>query len=98
MKDEERIVVCPDCGSRLTIDPETGEVLLSEPIQRTASVSFEDRIRELERQKVLSDKIFNQQMDALKDRERLLEEKFKKALEATKDMDDSRPIREIDLD
>jgi hypothetical protein len=71
-------IVCPCCEATLTVDAQTG-VLLSHEEKKKALGSFEDLQKDLEAQKQARENIFAQEMNAQKDRERLLEEKFKEA-------------------
>jgi ribosome-associated translation inhibitor RaiA len=90
-------VICPCCEAALTIDAQTGAILSHEEKKKTYG-SFEELKSELERQKELREQLFAQEMSSLKDRERLLEEKFKEAMkraESEKDMPFKNPL---DLD
>ena len=60
--------------------------------------SFEDLKGEMSKQKEMREQIFAQEMSSMKDRERLLEEKFKEALKRA-DTDSDKPFRNpLDLD
>ena len=60
--------------------------------------SFEDLKGELSKQKEMREQIFAQEMSSVKDRERLLDEKFKEALKRA-DTDSDTPYRNpLDLD
>jgi hypothetical protein len=72
-------IICPCCEATLTVDAETGAILAHEEKKKVLG-SFEDLKGDLARQKELRDNIFAQEMSSMKDRERLLEEKFKEAL------------------
>jgi uncharacterized Zn finger protein (UPF0148 family) len=72
-------VICPCCDSTLTIDAATG-ALLGHEEKKKATGSFEDLQSTLSKQKEQREQIFAQEMSSMKDRERLLEEKFKAAL------------------
>jgi hypothetical protein len=90
-------VVCPCCESTLTIDASTGALLSHEEKKKTLG-SFEDLKSELSKQKELREQLFSQELSSMKDRERLLEEKFKEALKRA-DSDTSAPYRNpLDLD
>jgi hypothetical protein len=71
-------IVCPCCEATLNIDAETG-ALLSHEEKTRALGSFEDMVKDLDKQKQTREQIFAQEMSSLKDRERLLEEKFQEA-------------------
>lgn len=72
-------IICPCCEATLTVDAETGALLGHEEKKKVLG-SFEDLKSDLARQKELRENIFAQEMSSMKDRERLLEEKFKEAL------------------
>ncbi len=72
-------IICPCCEATLTVDAETGALLAHEEKKKVLG-SFEDLRSDLDRQKELRENIFAQEMSSMKDRERLLEEKFKEAL------------------
>ena len=60
--------------------------------------SFEDLKGELSKQKDMRDQLFAQEMSSVKDRERLLDEKFKEALKRA-DKDTGIPFRNpLDMD
>lgn len=94
---EKFSIICPCCEATLTIDARTGAVLAHEE-KKKAHGSFEDLRSNLDKQKTLRDQLFNQEMSSQKDRERLLEEKFKEAMkraEGEKDLPFRNPL---DLD
>ncbi|MEO8042800.1 MAG: 2-nitropropane dioxygenase [Acidobacteriota bacterium] len=92
-------IICPCCDATLTIDAQTG-ALLSHEEKKKAHGSFEDLAGELTKQKELREQLFAQEMSSMKDRERLLEEKFQEALKrADSDGDKDKPFRNpLDLD
>jgi len=94
-------VRCPDCGSDLTIDAATGEVLgHRKPKQPPAGgKDFDALLKGLDEDKSRAEDVFQREVAALKDRDRLLEEKFKEALRrAEEEPDEGRPPRPFDLD
>ena len=72
-------IICPCCETNLTIDAQTGAILAHEEKKKITG-SFEDLKGELSKQKEMRDQLFSQEMSSMKDRERLLEEKFQAAL------------------
>ena len=92
-------LICPCCEATLTIDAQTGALLAHEE-KKKAHGSFEDLAGELNKQKELREQLFAQEMSSMKDRERLLEEKFQEALKrADADSDKDKPFRNpLDLD
>lgn len=90
-------IICPCCEATLTIDAGTGALLAHEEKKKVHG-SFEDLKGELNKQKVLREQIFAQEMSSMKDRERLLEEKFKEAMKRA-DTDSGTPFKNpLDLD
>jgi hypothetical protein len=90
-------IVCPCCEATLTVDAQTGAILSHEAKKKILG-SFEDLKGELSKQKEHRENIFAQEMSSMKDRERLLEEKFKEALKRA-DTDSDKPFRNpLDMD
>lgn len=94
---EKFSIICPCCEAALTVDAQTGAILSHEE-KKKAHGSFEDLKSELDKQKVLRDQLFNQEMSSQKDRERLLEEKFKEAMKRAGDEKDLPFKNPLDLD
>lgn len=89
-------IICPCCEATLTVDAGTGALLAHEEKKKVLG-SFEDLKGNLEKQKEQREQIFAQEMSSMKDRERLLEEKFKEALKRAEG--DTTPYRNpLDLD
>jgi hypothetical protein len=79
MNDSTRFtIICPCCEATLNIDADTG-ALLSHEEKHKALGSFEDMVKDLDKQKQTREQIFAQEMSSHKDRGRLLEEKFQEA-------------------
>ncbi len=80
-------VICPCCEAKLVVDAQTG-VILSHEEKTKPLASFDEMKKDLERQKQTRDQVFAQELGSHKDRERLLEEKFREAMKrAEKDKD-----------
>jgi hypothetical protein len=71
-------IICPCCDATLTVDADTGALLSSEEKHKPMG-SFEDMVKDLDKQKQTREQIFAQEMSSHKDRGRLLEEKFQEA-------------------
>lgn len=71
-------IVCPCCDATLNIDANTGALLSHEEKIKPLG-SFEDMVKDLDKQKQTREQIFAQEMTSFKDRSRLLEEKFQEA-------------------
>ena len=94
------LVHCPGCGGELSVDQATGEVL-SHRARRddAASKDFDALLADLDASKARAEAVFEKEKAAYRDRERLLEEKFREALKrAEEDPDDGPPLRPWDLD
>jgi hypothetical protein len=94
-------VRCPDCGSDLVIDASTGAVLshrkAKQPI--AGGKDFDSLLKGLDEEKSRAEDIFQREVSALKDRDRILEEKFREAMRrAEEDPDEGPPPRPFDLD
>lgn len=94
----ERItVLCPGCESSLTIDGQTGAIIAHTEKKKVLG-SFDELKGELGKQKELRDALFSQEMSSMKDRERILEERFKEAMKRA-DIDKDKPFRNpLDMD
>lgn len=94
---EKFSIICPCCEATLTIDAQTGALLAHEEKAKKLG-SFEDLKQDLNKQKELRENLFAQEMSSQKDRERILEEKFKEALKRA-DTDSDKPFKNpLDLD
>lgn len=88
---------CPCCEATITVDAQTGAILAHEEKKKVLA-SFDDLKSDLSKQKEHRDQLFAQEMSSMKDRERLLEEKFKEALKRA-DTDEGKPFRNpLDMD
>jgi hypothetical protein len=94
---EKFSVICPCCEATLTIDAQTGSILGHEE-KKKAHGSFEDLRGELTKQKELREQLFAQEMSSMKDRERLLDEKFREALKKADTASDQPFKNPLDLD
>lgn len=94
---ERLSVICPCCEATLTIDAQTGAIIAHEEKKKILG-SFDELKGELGKQKELRDQLFAQEMTSLKDRGRILEEKFQEAMKRA-DVDKDKPFRNpLDLD
>lgn len=94
-------LVCPDCGSDLVIDAATGAVLSHRAPKRppAGGRSFEDLLAGIDSGKERAEQLFEREKAAMKDRDRLLEEKFREAMKRAEETpDDERPSRPFDFD
>jgi hypothetical protein len=94
-------VRCPDCSSDLVIDAETGEVLSLRRAKQPlgGGKDFDALLKGLDEDKARAEDVFQREVAAMKDRDRLLEEKFREALRrAEEEPDEGPPRRPFDLD
>ena len=72
-------VICPCCEATIVVDAGTGAIISHEEKAKPLA-SFEEMAKEMENRKKLREQVFSQELGSVKDRERLLEEKFKEAM------------------
>ena len=90
-------IVCPCCEAAIVIDRLSGEVLLHKAKERKSGGSLESMVAGLDAQKSEMEKKFEREMASQKDRSRILEEKFKEAMERA-EKSDKPVINPMDLD
>jgi hypothetical protein len=71
-------IICPCCEATLTVDSYTGALLGHEEKVKPLA-SFDDMVKGLDKQKQQREQIFAQELSSMKDRDRILEEKFQEA-------------------
>ncbi len=85
-------VMCPCCEAKLIIDQQTGAIISHEEKTKPLA-SFEEMQKDLDKQKATRNQLFAQELNSVKDRGRLLEEKFQEALKRhEKDEDKDKPF------
>lgn len=92
---------CPECGSDLVVDAATGAVLSHrKPKQPPAGgKDFDSLLKGLDEEKSRAEDVFQREVAAMKDRDRLLEEKFREAMRrAEEEPDEGPPRRPFDFD
>lgn len=90
-------ITCPCCEATLVIDRLNGEVLLHKVKEKRTGGSLDAMVAGLETQKSEAAKRFDRQMESQKDRARILEERFKEALERAEKSDD-KYVNPMDMD
>lgn len=102
MSDEGKLTLrCPECNADLVVDATTGEILFhkkaKEPL--AGGKDFDSLLEGLDDDKSRAEEIFEREKAAMKDRDRLLEEKFEEAMRrAEEEPDEEPPPRPFDLD
>ena len=102
MSESRKLTVrCPECSSDLVIDVETGEILSHRRAKQPpgGGKDFDALLKGLDEDKARAEDVFQREVSAMKDRDRLLEEKFREAMRrAEEDPDTGPPRRPFDLD
>ena len=88
---------CPCCDALLVIDRISGDVLLHKVKETKVSGSLEKMVSNLETQRTEAARRFDKQLESQKDRARLLEEKFREALQRA-EKSDEKVVNPMDLD
>lgn len=90
-------IICPCCESKLMVDAQTG-ALISHEEKTKPLASFDEMVKGLDKQKQVREQIFAQELNSMKDRDRLLEEKFQEAMKRAEKERDKPYINPLDLD
>lgn len=98
MIDKSRFtIICPCCEATLTVDSQTG-ALLSHEEKAKPLASFDEMVKGLDKQKQVREQIFSQELSSMKDRERILEEKFQEAMKRAEKEKDKPYLNPLDMD
>ncbi len=98
MADKSRFtIICPCCDSKLTVDAQTGALISHEEKTRPLA-SFDEMVKGLDKQKQVREQIFAQELNSMKDRDRILEEKFQEAMKRAEKDKDKPYLNPLDLD
>ena len=100
MKDDVFEVSCPDCGAMLKVDPVTRTIITHTPAPRKKMFEdFGEAAKALRESDQRRDSLFQQSVDAQKNRDDVMAKKFAEAVKKAKETPDTgRPLREFDLD
>lgn len=91
-------IKCPCCDALIVIDRQSGEILLHKASERKSSRSFEEMVSDIDKQKQDREKLFEKGISGQKNRQEILEKRFREALKRV-DKDDDRPVvNPLDLD
>jgi len=90
-------IVCPCCEATIVVDRLSGEVLLHQAKEIKRSQSLESMVAGLDTQKSEMARRFDKQLESQKDRARLLDERFKEAMERA-EKSDQKVVNPMDLD
>lgn len=98
MVDKTRFtLICPCCEATLVIDAQTGAIISHEEKAKPMA-SFDEMLKGLDKQKQMREQLFEQELGSVKDRERLLEEKFREAMKRAEKDKDKPYINPLDID
>jgi hypothetical protein len=90
-------IQCPCCEATIVIDRISGEILFHKVKEKQTTGTLESMVAGLESQKSEAAKRFEKQLESQKDRARILEEKFKEALQRAEQSDD-KYVNPLDMD
>jgi hypothetical protein len=90
-------VVCPCCEATIVVDAQTGAII-SHQEKAKPLASFEEMAKQMERQKQLREQVFSQELGSQKDRERILEEKFREAFKRAEGEKGKPYVNPLDMD
>src|ERR1043165_6199825 len=98
MADTSRFtIICPCCEATLTIEAQTGAMISHEEKAKPLA-ALDEMVEGLDKQKQVREQIFTQELSSMKDRDRILQEKFQEAMKRA-DKDKDKPYRNpLDLD
>lgn len=93
-------VTCPDCGGVLRIDPATRAVISHMPAPRKRTFNdFESAAKAMRDGEGRKESLFQQALDAEKNKEDVMSKRFAEALRKAKSSPATeRPLRDFDLD
>ena len=81
----------------MTIDAQTGAILGHEEKAKPLA-SFDEMVKGLDKQKQMREQIFAKELSSMKDRDRILEEKFQEAMRRAEKDKDKPFINPMDID
>ena len=90
-------IVCPCCEAMIVVDRISGDVLIHKVKEKKAGGTLESMVSNLETQKSEAARRFEKQLESQKDRARLLEEKFREALQRA-EKSDEKHVNPMDID
>jgi hypothetical protein len=100
LSDQPFEVLCPDCGAMLTVDPVTRSVIAHKSAPKKKMFEdFGEAAKALREADARRDSIFQQSVDAQKNKDDVLAKKFAEAVKKAKETPmGERPLRDFDLD
>ena len=99
MEKETIQVVCPCCGTTLTVDPSLAAVLDHKlPSRPQVAAKMEDVPRIVREEASRRDEKYQQIAEAEKNKGKVLDRKFQELLKKAKEEPLTKPLKDIDLD
>ncbi len=91
-------ITCPCCEATIVVDRVSGEILLHKEKEKKSGLSLDAMVSNLSAEKTEAEKRFEKQLEAQKDRTRILEEKFKEVMQRAEKDPDKKHVNPLDLD
>jgi hypothetical protein len=92
-------VVCPCCGSTLTIDPSLAGVLDHKlPVKPQVVAQMKDAVQHVKEEATRRDEKYQQLAEAERNKGKLLDRKFQELLKKAQEEPIVKPLKDIDLD
>jgi hypothetical protein len=93
-------ISCPCCGASIKVDPEThGVISHIAPVKPKMFENFDAAAKALKEQDSRRESLFQQSVEAERNKADLLEKKFQEAVRKAKETPDTgKPLRDFDLD
>src|SRR5437899_12969860 len=100
LSDQSFEVMCPDCGAMLKVDPVTRAIISHKSAPKKKMFeNLGDAAKALREADARRDSIFQQSVEAHKNKDDVLAKKFAEAVKKAKESPDTgKPFREFDLD
>jgi len=90
-------IICPCCGALMVVDPETRVILRHEEAKKPLA-DFEQMLKGVGKEKAQRESKLARAMDEQKNREEILEKKFREAVKKAESTPEEKPVRPFDLD
>lgn len=91
-------VTCPCCDTLLTVDPQTGAILLEERRQHRQHESLDSALGQVKAQRKEAEDKLARAMEEARHREEILEKRFQEARKKAAENPDEPPPRPFDAD
>jgi hypothetical protein len=82
----------------IIVDRASGEILLHKAREKKSSRSLEEMVSDIDRQKSDREKLFEKGLEGQKNRQDLLEKRFREAMQRLDKDDDTPRVNPLDLD